>query len=161
MGYRPYCHLLVVPSLPSPPLPILVFMLLYGTAQRPFKNHWLWSKGLYLGPYSSKERDLCVMKFARSLVWAMHCQAWVLMISLTPSAHRLTLELQDHSHLHAFTITLLNTCFTRYLEQNYSLLAHYCTLIWFRPLYLGFSALQHLTPTFYLLFLNILSLPYL
>lgn len=71
------------------------------------------------------------MKLARSLVRAMHCQAGVLMISLTPSAHRRTLELQDHSHLHAFTVTLLNTCFTTYFEQNYSLLALYCTLIWF------------------------------
>lgn len=68
MGYKPYCHLIVVLSLPLIPLPSLIFMLLYEAALRPFKNHLSWFRGLYLGPSSIKERDLCIMKLVSNLM---------------------------------------------------------------------------------------------
>lgn len=74
------------------------------------------------------------MKLASSLVWATQSQAWVHTISPNLSAHRQTLELQDHSHLHTCAPTLVNTHFTIYLAELYSSLAHYYTIIWFRPL---------------------------
>lgn len=68
MEYRSYCHLIVVLSLPLIPLPSLIFMLLYEAVLRPFKNHLSWFRGLYLDASSIKERDLCIMKLASSLV---------------------------------------------------------------------------------------------
>ena len=44
--------------LPLPPLLSLVFMLLYGAAQRTFKNHLSWYRRIYLGPSIIKERSL-------------------------------------------------------------------------------------------------------
>lgn len=78
----------------------------YVKMPRDSRNNWPCSRGLYLDSYSIKERDLYIIKLSRSLVWVMASWAWVLNISPTSSACRQTLEIQDHSHLCAFTLTL-------------------------------------------------------
>ena len=89
----------------------------------------------------SSKKDFCITKLVRSLLWATQGQTSVLIISITPLAHRQTFKLQDHSHLLTYVPTLIKICFTICLAQNYSYLAHFCSLIWFRPLCLALKVL--------------------
>lgn len=70
-------------------------------------------------------------------MWVIDSWAWVLDISPTSSAYRQTLEIQDNSHLHAFTLTL---------EHLYKTTHYWLTIVSSSTLGLSlvFSAPQHL-----------------
>ena len=142
MGYRLYCHMVVVLYLSHSPLPILVFMLLSRTAQRPFKNHWSWCRGLYLGPYGIKEEIFASWNWLE-LYWGPHIVGPGFSLFPPPPQH-----ICRHLNFRIIpaSMPLLSLYWTPvspyalHKSVSLSLLAHYFTLTQFRPLSLVFNA---------------------